>query len=59
MTSLAEIYGESYENNSIDRGSYVLEIDIEYDEIDENKPIKITLTAKDNETMLHEVSYVK
>ena len=54
LSSLAEIYGENYKNNSIKRGSYVLEI-----KIDENNANKITLTAKDNETTLHEVSYVK
>ena len=52
LSQLSSIY-ENYDDatNTINRGSYVLEIVVNGNQI--------TLTAKDNETTLHEVSYEK
>ena len=53
LSSLAEIYGENYKNNSIDRGSYILVID-------DTITNKITLTANDlSGNELHKVEYEK
>lgn len=51
LTTLPFAYSEENGIKTINRGSYVLEIVVNGN--------KITLTAKDNETTLHEVIYVK